>query len=170
MKKTVKNYLGEELIITDNTILCDSDKLAQIFRERGLIEGDVSEKIGFNRTTVRNARKRGALSGAIVNGLKRDFNIYPEDYEYKQPVEEPKGPEQTQDQDMVEGQTVMDMDSAKQDGFENKLYEAVRRGVADGMKEIFGNGNQELRNLAYTSMLCALRKDREIRKQEAHNT
>ena len=166
MKRTVKNYRGEEIIITENTVVCDADKLKSIFKERGLIEGDVSQKMGFNRTALRNARNRGALSGAMVNGLKRDFNIDASDYEWKEPAEEPKEPEQS----AQEEQTMLDMDSAMKNSFESKLYEAVRRGVADGMKEIFGNGNQELRNLAYTAMLCALRKDREIRKQEAHNT
>lgn len=144
--KEVTLYTGEKANISINSKPIDPEKLRSILNNKGLIAAQVSRDIGFASNTLNSAINAGVINKVFVTALKNQYGIDPSEYELAPEVKEPQ--EEPQE------------DKAKENAdLANIIYAAVH----DAMCEVFNKKLSEMRNAMYTSMLCAMRKNREER-------
>ncbi len=98
----------------------DSEKLYQIFNERGLMVTSIAKEIGVNTGYFSNAKTRGSMSELVVTALEVHYNIPRSKYVI---VHEEEKPEVKQDRLFTEKDKVA-------------LYELIYSAVYNAMKKV----------------------------------
>jgi hypothetical protein len=105
-----------------NTINIDGAKLREIIESRlDLNIYTIAEDNGYSRNLIAQAIRSGKAS-PVVQTLLRLYKVSPEEYEYKEPIEEIRDPEQI---------TIDDITPLNRE----ELKELIKEAVRDVLKE-----------------------------------
>jgi hypothetical protein len=73
--------------MSKNNIIIDGEKLKAIINELGLNMYTISTEKGYSRNLV-NQAIRTKKASPVVQNLLKDYGIYPDEYRYKEPINE----------------------------------------------------------------------------------
>lgn len=147
LTKEVEIYTGKIVTAKLNSMPVNPQKFKDILAEKNLLASNVSASLGYSRNTISSALYAGLFSQALIIGLKNMYEINYDDYAYTPapPVKE-------------EPETAADHEA---------IYNIAYAAMYDALSKVIEDKLQDMRNVVYTSMLCALRRNREERKAEA---
>jgi len=153
--KEVTLYTGEKANISMNSVPIDPEKLKNILNNKGLMASQISRNIGYASNTLSSAINAGVVNRIFVTAMKNQYGIDPSEYELVWGVKQEEPQKEPQEEPKV--------DQAKENAdLANIIYAAVH----DAMCEVFNKKLSEMRNAMYTSLLCAMRKNREERMNQ----
>ena len=112
-----------------NMIKIDKDKLRNEIQRRGISLVEASVAIGAKRNYLSSALYTGTMNMIVVNALKLQYNINPEDIIYK---EEPEEPEKLEE---VTSKPQQDVPVISTNELYQIIYSAVYQAVKTALNE-----------------------------------
>lgn len=162
LTKEVEIYTGKIVTAKLNSMPVNPQKFKNILAEKNLLASNVSASLGYSRNTISSALYAGLFSQALIIGLKNMYEINYDDYAYT-----PAPPVKEEPKTAADPESVNETKPQDKQQEHAAIYNIAYAAMYDALSKVIEDKLQDMRNVVYTSMLCALRRNREERKNEA---
>ena len=155
--KEIELYNGKKLRVRSQSYPIDPVKFKAALMEKNITMKEAALKMGYSSNSVSSAVNAGYFNGIMITGFSTYYGLEYENYAY---IPAPKQPEPVS----KEPEPVKPEQNKAQE--QAAIYNIAYAAVYDAIGKVFDDKLQDIRNAIYTSMLCALRKNREERMNE----